>query len=395
MFDGYYNAFWFLVIGVVFVALNLWISSLIRPSDPHAEKLLPYECGEESSGTGFVRFNPRFYIIGLVFLIFDIETVFIFPWAVILKGAGPFILVEMVVFLAILVVGLAYAWGKRDLEGIKLLLKEDIIPAMADRPLFKLAPMLIFGVTFMSFVVLPFSQVLIVSDLNIGVLYVYGISTITVIGIFMAGWSSNNKWSLLGAMRSAAQLVSYEVPVGLSLLAGIVMAGSMSTVEISVAQAGGIWNWFLWRCFPFSFIAAGLLFVGALAETNRTPFDIAEAESELVSGYHTEYSGFRFSLFFLAEYANMFVASALVVVLFLGGFTGPIPIPFVPDVIAGPFWFLVKTLFLVFVMMWVRWTLPRLRVDQLMGMCWKYLIPISLVNLAVIGLWMSLSAAPK
>jgi NADH-quinone oxidoreductase subunit H len=166
-------------------------------------------------------------------------------------------------------------------------------------------------------------------------------------------------------------------------------------VEISLAQAGGVWNWFLWRCFPFSFIAAGLLFVGALAETNRTPFDLAEAESELVSGYHTEYSGFRFSLFFLAEYANMFVASALVVVLFLGGFTGLIPIPFVPDFIAGPFWFLTKTLFLVFVMMWIRWTLPRLRVDQLMSMCWKYLIPISLVNLAVIGLWTSLSAVPK
>src|SRR5213594_4884008 len=292
-------------------------------------------------------------------------------------------------------VGGWHGWAQTIADGIKLLLKEDIIPAMADKPLFKLAPMLIFGVTFMSFVVLPFSQVLIVSDLNIGVLYIYGISTITVIGIIIAGWSSNNKWSLLGAMRSAAQLVSYEVPVGLSLLAGIAMAGSMSTVEISVAQAGGIWNWFLWRCFPFSFIAAGLLFVGALAETNRTPFDIAEAESELVSGYHTEYSGFRFSLFFLAEYANMFVASGLLVVLFLGGFTGLIPIPFVPDVIAGPFWFLIKTLFLVFVMMWIRWTLPRVRVDQLMNMCWKYLIPISLVNLAVIGLWTSLGAAPK
>src|SRR5215467_1166639 len=292
-------------------------------------------------------------------------------------------------------VGGWHGWAQTIADGIKLLLKEDIIPAMADKPLFKLAPMLIFGVTFMSFVVLPFSQVIIVSDLNIGILYVYGISTITVIGIIIAGWSSNNKWSLLGAMRSAAQLVSYEVPVGLSLLAGIAMAGSMSTVEISLAQAGGIWNWFLWRCFPFSFIAAGLLFVGGLAETNRTPFDMAEAESELVSGYHTEYSGFRFSLFFLAEYANMFVASALVVVLFLGGFSGPIPIPIVPDVLAGPFWFLVKTLFLVFVMMWVRWTLPRVRVDQLMSMCWKYLIFIALVNLVVIGLWMSLSAAPK
>ena len=262
---------------------------------------------------------------------------------------------------------------------------------MADKPVFKIAPLLIFGATFMSFVVLPFSENIIVSNLNIGILYIYGISTVVVIGIIMAGWSSNNKWSLLGAMRSAAQLVSYEIPVGLSLLAGVVMAGSLSTVEISLAQSGGFWNWFIWRCFPFGFIAAVALYIGALAETNRTPFDLAEAESELVSGYHTEYSGFRWALFFLAEYANMFVASALVVILFLGGFSGFIPVPFVPDVIAGPFWFISKTLFLVFVMMWIRWTLPRLRVDQLMGMCWKYLIPIALVNLGAIGLCTSMS----
>ena len=287
-------------------------------------------------------------------------------------------------------VGGWHGWAQSIADGIKLLLKEDIIPAMADRPLFILAPIIVFAVSFMSFVVRPFSQVIIVSDLNIGILYVYGLSTITVIAIIVAGWASNNKWSLYGAVRSAAQLVSYEVPVGLSLLAGVVMAGSLSTVDISLQQSGGIWNWFVWRCFPFSFFAALMLYIGGLAETNRTPFDLAEAESELVSGYHTEYSGFRFSLFFLAEYANMFIASALVVILFLGGFTGIVPVSFVPDVVAGPFWFFSKTLFLVFVMMWIRWTLPRLRVDQLMSTCWKYLIPLALVNLGIIGLWTSL-----
>jgi heme A synthase len=162
-------------------------------------------------------------------------------------------------------VGGWHGWAQSIADGIKLLLKEDIIPAMADRPVFIVAPFIAFAVAFMSFIVLPFSQHIIVADLNIGVLYVYGLSTITVIAIIIAGWASNNKWSLLGAVRSAAQLVSYEIPVGLSLLAGVVMAGSLSTVDISMQQSGGVWNWFIWRCGPFSVIAAILLYVGALA----------------------------------------------------------------------------------------------------------------------------------
>lgn len=280
-------------------------------------------------------------------------------------------------------VGGWHGWAQSIADGVKLLFKEDIIPDKADRIIFALAPMVVFASAFASFVVIPFSSQLIVSDLNIGILYLIAISSIVVIGIMMAGWSSNNKWALYGAIRSAAQIISYEIPAGFALLTSIMIVGSLSMQDIVAAQTGGIHRWFLFHN-PFSFVAFFIYFCAALAEVNRTPFDIPEAESELVAGYHTEYSGMRFAIFFLAEYANMFVVSAIATTLFLGGWSSILPSPIIPAALM----FILKCLFLVFVMMWLRWTLPRLRVDQLMYMSWKVLLPFSAVCVVGVGLWL-------
>ncbi len=269
-------------------------------------------------------------------------------------------------------------------DGIKLLFKEDIIPAEGDKPLFRLAPYLVLAGSFAAFAVIPWADGLVVSNLNIGLLYVIAIGSFNAIGILMAGWSSNNKYSLFGGMRSAAQIISYEIPTVLTLLVVIVQVGSLNLQDVVVAQQGGVFNWFVfgggdWRMFPINLIAFVVFFICGLAETNRTPFDLPEAESELVAGFHTEYSGMRFAMFFLAEYGAMFFVSALATVLFLGGWQGFLAEPLIP----GSLLFVAKTMFLVFVQMWLRWTLPRLRVDQLMAMCWKYLIPIGFVLLIV------------
>jgi NADH-quinone oxidoreductase subunit H len=282
-------------------------------------------------------------------------------------------------------VGGWHGWAQSIADGIKLLLKEDIIPANADKVVFVLAPMVVFAAALAGYVTIPWAPGLIVRDLNIGILYMISISSLAVVGIIMAGWSSNNKYSVLGAMRSAAQAVSYEVPLVLSLLGPVMIAGSMSMGKLVEAQAGGKW-------FVFPQIVAFLVyFTCALAECNRLPFDIPEAESELVAGFHVEYSGMRFAIFFLAEYANMFTVAAIAVALFLGGWKGPwILVPGLPEEVAhalfGLFWFLVKCYFIIFVMMWLRWTLARLRVDQLMGLAWKVLLPIAFANLIVTGL---------
>jgi NADH-quinone oxidoreductase subunit H len=277
-----------------------------------------------------------------------------------------------------------HGWSQAIADAIKLLFKEDIIPKAADHHLFRLAPYIVFVGSLAGFAVLPFGALLIGSDLNIGMYYVVAISSMVVIGILMAGWASSNKWALYGAMRSAAQMVSYEVPVALSLLVPVVMAGTMSMQTIVHNQEGYFWNWYAFRMFPFSFIAFIIYFWASLAECNRNPFDLPEAESELVAGYFTEYSGMRFSIFFLAEYGNMFVVSAIAATVFLGGWQSPLPfLKFVP----GAVWFVGKAIFLVFVQMWLRWTLPRLRVDQLMYVCWKIFLPFSFANLMLVGLW--------
>ena len=242
-----------------------------------------------------------------------------------------------------------------------------------------------------SFVVIPFGNGLIVADLNIGILYLLAVTSLVVVGVMMAGWSSNNKFSLLGGMRSAAQIVSYEIPAGLSILTIVFAAGTMSMQGIIKAQGWAPWDWFLFYN-PFTFAAFFLFFTAALAEGNRTPFDIPEAESELVAGYVTEYSGMRFLFFFFAEWGNLYVIGAVATTLFLGGWQVPV-IPFIQNnpLLLGIFQFQVvflKGYFWVFVAMWIRGTLPRVRVDQLMALCWKYMVPLSFICLLGTAAWM-------
>ena len=271
-------------------------------------------------------------------------------------------------------------------DTVKLLFKEAIFPKNVDRFLFVLAPCLVLLGAVLSFVVLPFGSRLVTADLNVGIFYVVAISSLSTVGVIMAGWASNNKYALLGAMRSAAQIVSYEIPAVMTILVVVMMVGSLSLQEIVAAQTGGLQNWFLFRYFPLMPITFLVFFVAGLAECNRTPFDIPEAESELVAGFHTEYSGFFFALFFLAEYTEMFVISAVTSVLFLGGWMAPHPaLQAIGPIGLGWFWLIFKAWSLVFVMMWLRWTLPRLRVDQLMYVAWKVLLPIAMGLVVVIG----------
>ena len=284
-------------------------------------------------------------------------------------------------------VGGWHGWAQTIADILKLVQKEDIVPTAADKKLHYMAPYVVFIGSYAAFAAIPFSSAYIGSNINIGLFYVIAVSSLVVVGILMAGWSSNNKWSLFGAMRAAAQIVSYEIPTALALLAVVMIAGSLNLQEINHQQAGWFWNWYLFRKFPFVFVAFIIYFVASLAETNRTPFDIPEAESELVAGYHTEYSGMKFALFFLAEYANMFAVSAIGSTVFLGGWNSPFG-----DTLDGPiwgvFWFLSKGLFFVFVQMWLRWTLPRMRVDQLMYVSWKVLTPWAFVCILGVGFWM-------
>jgi len=271
-------------------------------------------------------------------------------------------------------------------DTIKLLFKEAIFPKKVDRKLFVLAPLLVNVGAFMPFLVIPWGGRLQPADLNVGVFYVVAIASLSTVALIMAGWASNNKYSLFGGMRSAAQIVSYEIPTMMLLLVPVMIVGSLSLQDITRAQAGGLQNWFVFRYFPILPVAFIAFFVAGLAETNRAPFDIPEAESELVGGFHTEYSGFFFACFFMAEYTEMFIISAVASVLFLGGYLAPHPaLQQIGPVPMGWFWIWFKAWFLIFVMMWLRWTLPRSRVDQLMDIAWKVLLPIALVLVVVVG----------
>jgi NADH-quinone oxidoreductase subunit H len=266
-----------------------------------------------------------------------------------------------------------HGWLQTIIDAIKLILKEDTTPETADKGGFLIAPIIVFVSAFMAYICIPFGKGLIVKDLNIGILYILAITTFTVIGLLTAGWCSNNKFSVLGGFRSAAQIISYEVPLTLSILGVVLLTQSLSMQSIVNSQKH-IWEWYIFRQ-PVGFL---IYIVAAIAEINRVPFDIPEAEQELVAGFNVEYSGIKFAMFFFAEYGNLFLVSAIATTLFLGGWNGPI----LPSWI----WFFIKSFFLVFVIMWFRWTFPRLRVDQLMGFAWKFLLPLAFINLILTGL---------
>jgi NADH-quinone oxidoreductase subunit H len=259
--------------------------------------------------------------------------------------------------------------------GLKVLLKEDVVPSKADKVVHWLAPIVVFAPILLIFAVVPLGQRAIFADLNVGVVYVVAISSISAVGVYMAGWGSNNKYALLGAMRSIAQLVSYEMPLVLSLIGVVLMAGSLSMTKIVEAQS-----------IPFILLQPlgfAIFFLAALAEINRSPFDLLEADSEIVAGFHTEYSGMKFAMFYMGEFGHAVTYCCIIATLFLGGWQGPL----LPPII----WLLIKVFLIYFVMIWIRATMPRLRVDQLMGFAWKALFPMAVVNLFIVAaevLWL-------
>jgi NADH-quinone oxidoreductase subunit H len=277
------------------------------------------------------------------------------------------------------------------IHGFKVLAKEDQIPDKADRATFTIAPWMVFMAAAMSMLVIPFAPGAIAADFNIGIIYFFAIIGLSVVGLLVAGWASYNKYSLLGGLRSAAQMVSYEIPLTLSVVGAVVLAGTLNFSELIAWQRDHGWL-VIWQL-----VGWGIFYIASLAEINRTPFDMVEADSEIVAGPFTEYSGMRFGFFFFAEYVSLFIMSAIMTSLFFGGWLAPWPFPaelggFV-GTLYGTFWFFLKTYLFVFAAIWMRATLPRVRVDQLMGMAWKVLLPLALVNLfvtAIAVVWLNL-----
>ncbi len=294
---------------------------------------------------------------------------------------------------------------------IKMLQKEFIVPTAADKILFTLAPIVIFVSVYLGFAALPWAPGVVPASLNLGLFYIFAILSMETIGILMAGWGSNNKYALLGSMRSVAQMVSYEIPAGIALISAVMISQTFNLQEVSIKQGilageqvlllgiwdvsniGGVLAWNIFQA-PHLVIAYGIYFIASLAECNRAPFDIPEAESELVAGFHVEYSGLRFAFVFLAEYSMMFLVGMIGVILFLGGWNSPLPnigevelANWTTGTAWGIFWVLLKTLAVVAVQIWIRWTLPRLRVDQLMSLCWKVLTPLAFLCMLISGIW--------
>ena len=293
-------------------------------------------------------------------------------------------------------------------DAVKLLLKEDLIPADADKLLFRAAPYFVFAGFGLIFVALPFGESVIASDLNVGIFYITAVTALVVVGILLAGWSSNSKWALFGGMRSAAQVISYEIPAGISVMVPIAMAGTLSMQGIIRAQGAWPWQWFVFTN-PAALVAFLIFFIAQLAESNRPPFDLPEAESELVAGYLAEYSAFRYAIFFLVEFGNVWIMSAIAVTLFFGGWqvpgigadtyaaargAGALPAPAWWGLqVASMVVFTLKTFVIMNLVIWIRWTFPRIRVDQMMNLCWKYLVPGAFATFVATLLWQILVAS--
>ena len=270
-------------------------------------------------------------------------------------------------------------------DGVKSLTKEDIVPRTADQLVHFLAPVMLVIASFLVYAVLPIGRNMVIANLNAGVLFFFAIGSMVELSVFMAGWSSHSKYSLLGAMRAIAQMISYEMPLVLASVVVIMAAGSLSTVTIVNMQAGYTWIWPHWYVFtPWGFTGFVIFMIAATAESNRCPFDMPEGESEIIAGYYIEYSGFKFALFFLGEYLGMFATSAMAITLFLGGWAAPFSfLTWIPSYV----WFFAKLLAIIFAFIWVRGTLPRLRMDQLMNFAWKFMLPLSLINIVGAGIW--------
>jgi len=270
-------------------------------------------------------------------------------------------------------------------DGVKSLTKEDLVPRTADQMVHFMAPVLLVIAAFLAYAVLPVGRNMVLANLNAGILFFFAVGTLVELAVFMAGWSSRNKYSLLGAMRAIAQMISYEVPLVLASIVVIMAAGSLSTVSIVDMQTGysGIWpHWFVFT--PWGFAGFNLFMIAATAESNRSPFDLPEGESEIIAGYYIEYSGFKFALFFLGEYLGMFATSGLAITLFLGGWSAPFSfLTWIPSYL----WFFAKLLMLIVIFIWIRGTLPRLRMDQLMTFAWQFMLPMTLINVFVAGVW--------
>ena len=295
-------------------------------------------------------------------------------------------------------VGGWHGWLQSPADGIKLIFKEDLVPAEGDPILFKLAPYITFVPPICAFIALPFAGAWVFRDLDVALIFILAMLGIEVVGVILAGWASNNKWSVYGGMREACQMVSYEIPMGMSLLVPIMMAGALQLTAIADAQSGGFHAWFVFAN-PWCFMAFIAYYIAALASCKRAPFDLPESESELVAGFLTEYSGFRWSLFFFGEYVAMFAVSGLAVILFLGGWKSPLPEAWAPMgggffatlvrglMFEGPILFVLKSAFLFYVQLWIRWTVPRIRIDQVLYACVQVLLPMTMVVLLGNTLW--------